>query len=119
MPWWSTFDRRLNPTRLSYAWLAGSALWIGWFLSLLLGAGKFDLAGQVAGTDYVQFYAAGSTLQRGEGAHLYDFEYQKKLEQDIVGKTFGGWHVFTTPPLWARPSRFCPQAWGLLFLIWR
>jgi len=119
MPWWSTFDRRLNPTRLSYAWLAGSALCIGWFLSLLLGAGKFDLAGQVAGTDYVQFYAAGSTLQRGEGARLYDFEYQKKLEQDIVGKTFGGWHVFTTPPLWARPSRFCPQAWGLLFLIWR
>ncbi|MBW6504442.1 hypothetical protein K0B90_09235 [bacterium] len=30
------------------------------------------------------FYAAGSTLLRGEGARLYDFEYQKNLQQDIV-----------------------------------
>ena len=119
MPWWTIFDRRLNSTRLSYAWFAGGALWFGWFLSLLLGAGKFDLAGQVAGTDYVQFYAAGSTLQRGEGAHLYDFEYQKKLEQDIVGKTFGGWHVFTTPPFLAWvfvPFSLLPYMWS--FAIW-
>jgi hypothetical protein len=74
MPWWTTFDRRLYPNRLAYAWLAGGALWFGWFLSLLHGAGKFDLAGQVVGTDYVQFYAADSTVQRGEGARLYDFE---------------------------------------------
>ena len=74
MPWWTTIDRRLNPDRMAYALLAGGVLWFAWFLSLLLGAGKFDLAGQVVGTDYVTFYAAGSTLQRGEGARLYDFD---------------------------------------------
>jgi len=119
MPWWSTFDRRLNPTRLSYAWLAGGALWLAWLLSLLLGAGEFDLAGQVAGTDYVQFYAAGSTLQKGEGARLYDFEYQKKLERDIVGKTFGGHHAFITPPFFAWvfvPLSLLPYMWS--FAIW-
>jgi hypothetical protein len=119
MPWWSTFDRGLNSTRLSYAWLAGGALWFGWLLSLLLGAGKLDLAGQVAGTDYVQFYAAGSTLQKGEGARLYDFEYQKKLEQDIVGKTFGGHHAFITPPFFAWifvPLSLLPYMWS--FAIW-
>ena len=119
MPWWSTFDRRLNPTRLAYAWLAGGVMWFAWFLSLLLGAGKFDLAGQVAGTDYVQFYAAGTTLQRGEGARLYDFEYQKKLEQDIVGKTFGGHHAFITPPFFAWvfvPLSLLSYTWS--FAIW-
>jgi hypothetical protein len=119
MPWWSTIDRRLNPNRLAYAWLAGGVLWFGWLLSLILGAGKFDLAGQVAGTDYVQFYAAGSTLQRGEGARLYDFEYQKKLEQDIVGKTFGGQHAFITPPFFAWifvPLSLLPYMWS--FVIW-
>lgn len=119
MPWWSAIDSRLNPTRLAYAWLAGGALWFAWLLSLLLGVGKFDLAGQVAGTDYVQFYAAGSTLQRGEGARLYDFEYQKKLEQDIVGKTFGGYHAFITPPFFAWvfvPFSLLPYMWS--FTIW-
>jgi hypothetical protein len=119
MPWWTTYDRRLNPTRLSYAWLAGGALWFGWFLSLLLGAGKFDLAGQVVGTDYVTFFAAGSTLQRGEGARLYDFEYQKNLQQNIVGKTFGGYNTFINPPFLAWifvPLSLLPYTWS--FAIW-
>jgi len=119
MPWWSTFERRLNPTRLSYAWLAGGALWFAWFLSLLLGTGKFDLAGRVVGTDYVQFYAAGSTLHEGESGRLYDFEYQKNLEQDIVGNTFGGYHAFITPPFYAWvyvPFSMLPYMWS--FAIW-
>ena len=97
----------------------GGALWFGWLLSLLLGAGKFDLAGQVVGTDYVTFYAAGSTLQRGEGARLYDFEYQKNLQQDIVGKTFGGYNTFINPPFFAWlfvPLSLLPYTWS--FAIW-
>ena len=119
MPWWSTIDRRLNPARLAYAWLAGGALWLAWFLSLLFGAGKFDLAGQVVGTDYVQFYAAGSTVQKGESARLYNFEYQKKLEQDIVGGTISGHHAFITPPFFAWvfvPFSLLPYMWS--FAIW-
>lgn len=119
MPWWSTLNQRLNPNRLAYAKLAGGALWFAWFLSLLLGAGKFDLAGQVVGTDYVQFYAAGSTLLTGESARLYDIEYQKKLEQDIVGKTFDGHHAFITPPFFAWlfvPLSLLPYTWS--FALW-
>jgi hypothetical protein len=119
MPWWSSFERRLTLPRLAYAWLAGGALWFAWLLSLLLGTGKFDMAGQVTGTDYVQFYAAGTTLQRGEGVRLYDFEYQKKIEQDIVGKTFGGHHAFITPPFYAWifvPLSLLPYVWS--FAIW-
>jgi len=119
MPWWSAIDRRLNPTRLAYAWLVGGALWFAWFLSLLLGAGKFDLAEQVMGGDYLQFYAAGTTLQRGEGARLYDFEYQKKLEHEIAGKTFDGYRAFITPPFFAWvfvPLSLLPYIWS--FTIW-
>ena len=119
MPWWSIFDRRLNSTRLAYAWLTGGALWVVWFLSLLLGVGKFDLAGQMVGNDYVQFYAAGSTVQSGEDARLYDFDYQKKLEQDIVGKTFDGYRAFITPPFFAWvfvPLSLLPYTWS--FATW-
>ncbi|HEX9206345.1 MAG TPA: glycosyltransferase family 87 protein [Candidatus Deferrimicrobiaceae bacterium] len=119
MPWWSPIDRRLNPARLAYAWIAGAMLWCGWFLSLLLGAGKLDLAGQIVGTDYAQFYAAGSTVQRGEGARLYDFDYQKKLQEEIVGMTFPGHHAFITPPFFAWifvPLSLLPYIWS--FAIW-
>ena len=119
MPWWSTYDRRLNPNRLAYARLASGALWFAWLLSLLLGAGKFDLAGQVVGGDYVNFYAAGSILQKGAEACLYDFEYQKKLEQEIVGKAFDRQPPFITPPFFAWifvPLSLFPFIWS--FTIW-
>ncbi|MBN1919766.1 MAG: hypothetical protein JW892_00855, partial [Anaerolineae bacterium] len=68
--------RFLTPRRLRYAWIAAGALWIAWLLSIALGPGYLDLAGQPVGTDYLQFYAAGRTLIRGESARLYDMAYQ-------------------------------------------
>jgi hypothetical protein len=73
----------LNHKRLRYALLAGGVMWIGWLISLIFGSGKLDLAGQVVGTDYVQFYAAGKTIRMGESTHLYDFDYQHQLEEKI------------------------------------
>ncbi len=119
MPWWTTFDRRLNQNRLAYAWLASGVLWFAWFLSILLGAGKFDLAGQVVGGDYVNFYAAGSIIQNGEGARLYDFEYQEKLQQEIAGKAFDRQTPFITLPFFAWvfvPLSLFPYL--LSFTIW-
>lgn len=123
MPWWSEMDRRLTPARLRYAWIAGGALWLAWLLSLLFGAGRFDLAGQVVGTDYLQFYAAGATLERGEEARLYDFEYQNRLQEQIAGKKHGGHFAFTPPffawvfvPLCLLPYTLSFAVWSLLGL---
>jgi len=47
------------------------------------------------------------------------FEYQRKLEQDIVGKTFVGHHAFITPPFLAwvyAPFSMLPYIWS--YAIW-
>jgi hypothetical protein len=62
--------RLLIPARLRYAWIAGIALWGGWLLSGLGGSGNLDLVGQVIGTDYLQFYAAGWMIRHGQAARL-------------------------------------------------
>jgi hypothetical protein len=88
MTWWNKFDHILNPRRLRYAWIAGGILWVTWLLSTILGPGIMDMAGQVIGTDYLQFYASGITFRQDKSADLYDFAYQAKLEQTVVGPDF-------------------------------
>ena len=84
MPWWWRLNRLLTPRRLTYAWIAGGILWLAWLTSTIMGSGAFDLAGQVVGTDYLQFYSAGVTLRSGQSANLYNFEYQSQLEKLIL-----------------------------------
>jgi alpha-1,2-mannosyltransferase len=98
---WLAAQRFLNKKRLAYAWLLGGALWAGWLLSMLLGSGQVDMAGQAVGTDYVQFYAAGYTLRLGQSAQLYDVQYQLQLEQHIIGPRLTSYHAFITPPFLA------------------
>jgi hypothetical protein len=83
MTWWMRFNKIFTPRRLSYAWIAGGVLWFTWALSLILGPGMMDLAGQVIGTDYLQFYAAGTTIMQGESDNLYNFDYQSQLERSM------------------------------------
>lgn len=83
---------------MAYAWFAGGALWCGWLISLLLGGGNVDLAGQPLGADYLQFYAAGVTVARGDSARLYDMAYQADLERQIIGPGLASYHAFITPP---------------------
>jgi hypothetical protein len=128
MGWITPLNRWLTPARQNYAFLLGGALWIAWLVSVLSGRGNLDLAGQIVGTDYVQFYAAGQTLLRGESARLYDFAYQKDLETAISGEPFEGVHAFITPPFlaWlfvpfaALPYRLSFALWSLagLLLLW-
>ncbi len=94
-------NRWLTPQRLRYAWAMGVALWGAWFLNLALGSGLVDRAGQVIGTDYLQFYAAGTTLRIGESARLYDIAYQSWLEQTLIGPQLQAYHAFITPPFLA------------------
>lgn len=109
----------LNHKRLRYALIAGGALWIGWFVSILFGSGNKDLAGQVIGTDYVQFYSAGTTLRIGRSAQLYDFVFQHDLEEQIIGSPINGVHGFITPPFMAWifvPLSALPYEWS--FAVW-
>jgi len=119
MSWWLRFNQFLTPRRMTYAWIAGGALWFAWLVSLLLGPGNMDLAGQVIGTDYLQFYASGVTLRQGQSASLYDFTYQSQLEQDIAGEGLVSFHAFLTPPFFAWlfvPFSLLPYTWS--FIAW-
>ena len=118
MTWWKSLDRLLTPRRLSYAWIAGAALWFAWMVSILLGPGNMDLAGQVVGTDYLQFYSAGSTLRLSQSAELYNFAFQSQLEATIAGPDQTSYQ-FLTPPFLAWlfvPFSFLPYTWS--FFAW-
>ena len=117
--WWSQYSHLLTPRRLSYAWIAGGALWLSWLLSIILGPGKLDLANQAIGTDYVQSYASGLTLARGASSQLYDFAYQAQLEQEIIGPDLQYFHANLTPPFLAWffvPLSSIPYIWS--FAAW-
>jgi alpha-1,2-mannosyltransferase len=117
--WVDKFNNILTKQRLSYAWIAGGALWLAWLWSIFLGSNGIDRAGQVIGTDYIQFYAAGQTLLRGESANLYDFHFQSSLEVEIIGPGLTSFHAFITPPLFA--VLFAPLAllpYTLSYAIW-
>ncbi len=116
---WYRFDQFLNSRRMSYAWIAGGILWAAWMLSSLLGHGNMDLAGQVIGTDYIQFYAAGTTLRQGQSPELYNFAFQGQLELSIAGPALNSFHAFLTPPFFAWlyvPLSFLPYTWS--FILW-
>ncbi len=111
--------RWLTPRRLRYAWITAGILWIAWLLSVALGPGNIDLAGQPVGTDYLQFYAAGRTLLHGESPQLYDMAYQSALEQEIIGSGLTSYHAFITPPFLAWlfvPLAALPYGWS--FVVW-
>lgn len=94
-------------------------MWFAWMVSILLGPGNMDLSGQVIGTDYIQFYAAGTTLLQGHSPELYNFEYQSQLEQAIAGPGLGSFHAFITPPFLAWlyvPLATLPYTWS--FIAW-
>lgn len=128
MTWWMRLDQLLNSRRLTYAWIAAGILWGAWLLSTLLGPGNLDLAQQVVGTDYLQFYAAGVTLKEGHSLELYNFNYQSKLEQSIAGPGLISFHAFLTPPFLAWlyvPFTYLSYTWSFvawsllgLLLIW-
>jgi hypothetical protein len=78
-----------------------------------------DLAGQVIGADYIQFYAAGLTIFNGQDAKLYDFAYQSQLEQSIAGPGLTSFHAFITPPFFALPFAILSRlSYPLSFIAW-
>ena len=111
--------RCLTPRRLRYAWFVGGALWMAWLISIVGGQGLLDLAGTPIGTDYLQFYAAGTTVRTGNGAELYDIPYQMALEEEIIGPGLSTYHAFITPPFLAwlyAPLSVLTYSWS--FILW-
>ena len=116
---WVRINEFLTTRRLAYALIAGAVLWSAWILSCLLGRGNLDLAGQVIGTDYLQFYSAGITLRQGQSADLYNFEVQSQVEQTIAGPGLQSFHAFITPPFLAWlyvPFTYLPYTWS--YIAW-
>jgi alpha-1,2-mannosyltransferase len=117
--WWLPISRALTPVRLAYAAITGAVLWLAWLISISFGSGSLDLAKQVIGTDYIQFYASGLTLRQDNAALLYDFSYQSALEVEIAGPELTNFHAFLTPPFLAWlfvPFSMLPYVWS--FIIW-
>jgi hypothetical protein len=112
-------NRLLNRKRLAYGWISGAALWLTWFISLLFGEGNLDLAGNVVGTDFIQFYSAGLTVRTGQEARLFDFRYQQQIERSIAAFPPNAMHAFITPPFLAwlyAPFSLLPYTWS--FIVW-
>jgi alpha-1,2-mannosyltransferase len=109
----------LGRRRLSYAWVAGGALWLAWLMSITLGRWPLDMSGQVVGTDYLQFYCAGYTLRLGHSPQLYDIAYQNQLEHSLIGPQLNTYFAFITPPFLAwlyQPLAAVPYGWS--FAVW-
>ena len=112
-------DRYYTHQRRFYPYLFGGALWLAWLLSLLLGSGRVDLAGQVVGTDYLMFYTAGSTLADGAQVELYDFEAQSMRQQEIIGPELQDFFAYINLPFLAWvyvPFAAVPYVWS--FVLW-
>ncbi len=109
----------LTPQRISYAWLLGGSLWLAWLVSILLSPGNLDLIGKPIGTDYIQFYAAGETLQSGRESSLYDFAFQRQKQLEIVKGELEGYYLYLYPPFFAWlyvPFSLISYKWS--FLLW-
>ncbi len=82
----------------------GAAVWVAWLTSLLARTGFLDLAGNIKGADFVEFYAAGRIVATHRTDHLYDFDLQSRVEHELtVPQEWSGFHGFITPPFFALP----------------
>ncbi|TVQ86518.1 MAG: DUF2029 domain-containing protein [Deltaproteobacteria bacterium] len=118
--WWRHLDRLLTRERQRYALFAGAALWAVWLISASMGPGVYDLAGQLIGADFMQYYAAGHVVRMGDSSHLYDFPHFERLEVELVGEKVGPpYFYFITPPFLAWlfvPLAFLPYI--VAFSVW-
>ena len=111
--------RALGPQRRRYALWLGAMLWAGWLVSVAVGPGPFDLAGEVKGADFLEFYTAGRLVLSGRAERLYDLPLQAQVEHAITGGEWRGFHGFLNPPFFALP--FVPLAllpYRVAFACW-
>lgn len=118
--------KTLNPIRMRYPWFMGAAVWLGWLSSCLFGKHNQDIFGQVFGTDFIEFYAAGKVLLTGQTAALYNLEVAHSIQLSIYPGAVQYINLYLNPPFYA--FLFIPFAalpyilsailWMVLSLFW-
>ena len=86
--------------------MLGLGLGFGVFIGTSHGVRAIN-GGRVGG-DYPAFYGAGAIVRDGQGAHLYDREKQRQVQQEFLPDHPGGWIDFAYPPFVA--ALFVPLA---------
>jgi hypothetical protein len=77
------FRVTMRATTLPFVYAAFGLLFILQIAGCALGV-PYALAGR---SDFRSFYSAGYAVRTGHGGDLYDFEFQKRLQDEIVGKS--------------------------------
>jgi alpha-1,2-mannosyltransferase len=67
-----------------YPWLMAGTMWLVLLIDYS-APGVRDRLGKVKGTDFLQFYVAGSLVREGRTDLLYDFVPQHRLMQSLAG----------------------------------
>jgi alpha-1,2-mannosyltransferase len=111
--------RRVRPFR-HFALVFGVFVWTAWLVSVVGGRGALDLAGNVKGADFIEFYAAGRIVASGAIERLYDFTLQEQVEHAVTAPAqWSGFHSFIYPPFLA--FLFVPWAalpYPAAYLLW-
>src|SRR5689334_18593967 len=94
---------------LAYAAILLTIVSIEYIWSLATGPGLLDHFGQVKGTDFLEFYAAGALVAEGRGPELYRFvppfrfPSQFAVEASIATQVADPNFAFVVPPFYALP----------------
>src|SRR5438552_6359907 len=106
--------------RRGLALFFGAVVWTIWLVSVAGGRGALDLAGNVKGADFIEFYTARRIVASGEGDRLYDFALQERVEHELTAPAvWRGLHSFIYPPFFA--LLFVPFAalpYAPAYLLW-
>lgn len=88
--------------RLIFAVIAGTIVWLVWFVSLALGTWEQDVVGQLVSVDHLAFYSPARMIREGQGWAIYDHvrlnEYQRGLFAPGVWEAF---EAYRNPPFYA------------------
>jgi hypothetical protein len=113
--------KRLDANRLR-VYPAAIALTVvaTWLVSMALGPGMTDLAGNVVGSDFAAFYTGGRFLLDGRMDELYDFGAQKAFQDSLVHPVrTTEMHPYINPPFAA--ALYAAFAWcsyGQGVIVW-
>jgi len=103
-----------------YPWLASGGLLAGWLISMALGSGWTDIAGNVVGNDFLAFYSAATMVAEDPGAPLYDPHIIQDVQRSLVPEMNETNMVpYLNPPealVWFRP--FAAFKFGPALLLW-
>ncbi len=91
-----------------------------WLVSMTMGPGMTDLAGNVAGADFAAFYTGGRFLLDGRMDELYDFGAQKAFQDSLVYPVqTDEMHPYINPPfVTVLYAAFAWCSYGVGTLLW-